>query len=589
MKNKTKVKKITTALGIAGAASIAGATLASCGASLSYKSSVQLVVSNDSSTLADQSFSESSFNGIRDFYKKELMIDIPQANSSSISVNDGLWKRPGDTDDKRINTYRQIKNEGSLVAVATGFNQESALNKILDNTAYYNEFKDFGFIFVDGVISKTNGTNISAITFQTESAAFLTGIAAGVLVNKNSGFFKTVMVDGKETYGIGSFVGLALPSTVSFLNGFRLGAIFFNEYVQPKVKGFKKLSWISSNKTQNDGARDSLAADVSGSFSNIEQKATTITDGLLDNGASLVYPVAGPQTALSQSAILSKKEQHKAQLIGVDTAQENLATTQALQGAPGGKTIAFSTVKALDVAVYSTLKAIKDGKVYNGFYGYGWNNLASLANNGVSLSNAGLAYLPDLAKLFKDTEATVTAEAGGSVSADTGTNSSSMNMMMAEMNSSTRASTLRADPAAAGESSTGTGAATMSGDSGATAEATTTATTSNEPKQIESSALVTVTDSNKQSILEQYVKILAGTSTLFSSESDKTRWVIKGNELITFKTKIEADAKLLPVLTIEGNNNALSHASALLASSKQQATGELLNQSKKTFVFSKLR
>ncbi|MDC4183785.1 BMP family ABC transporter substrate-binding protein [Mycoplasma bradburyae] len=588
MKNKTKVKKITTALGIAGAASIAGATLASCGASLSYKSSVQLVVSNDSSTLADQSFSESSFNGIRDFYKKELMIDIPQANSSSISVNDGLWKRPGDTDDKRINTYRQIKNEGSLVAVATGFNQESALNKILDNTAYYNEFKDFGFIFVDGVISKTNGTNISAITFQTESAAFLTGIAAGVLVNKNTQFFKPVMVGNVSTYGIGSFVGLALPSTVSFLNGFRLGAIFFNEYIQPKVKGFKKLSWISSNKTQNDGARDSLAADVSGSFSNTEQKATTITDGLLDNGASLVYPVAGPQTALSQSAILSKKEQHKAQLIGVDTAQENLATTQALQGAPGGKTIAFSTVKALDVAVYSTLKAIKDGTPYKGFYGYGWNNLASLANHGVSLSNAGLAYLPDLADLFEKTKSTAEADAGASVS--TGANGSNAGMMgMTEMTTTSRASTLRADPAAAGEAGTGAGAATMSGNSENSAEATTTATTSNEPKQIESSALVTVTDTNKQSILDQYVKILAGTFTLFSSESDKTRWVIKGNELTTFKTKIDADAKLLPVLTIEGNNKALSHASALLASSKKQATGELLNQSKKTFVFSKLR
>lgn len=92
---------------------------------------------------------------------------------------------------------------------------------------------------------------------------------------------------------------------------------------------------------------------------------------MLQNGASLIYPIAGPQTALSQNVILSNRNTHHAQLIGVDTAQENLATTQPLQGAPGGKTIAFSTVKALDVAVDSTLKAIQKGQPVNGFYGYG--------------------------------------------------------------------------------------------------------------------------------------------------------------------------------------------------------------------------
>ncbi|WP_027121795.1 BMP family ABC transporter substrate-binding protein [[Mycoplasma] imitans] len=565
MINKTKVKKISIALGIAGVASIVGGTLASCGSSLSYKSSVQLVVSDNTSTLADQSFSETSYKGISDFYKSEFNIDLPAPQT--VTVNNGLWKRPGTTDDSRINTYRQIKNEGSLVAVATGFNQEPALNKILDTPSFYNEFKDFGFIFIDGVISKKNGTNISAVTFQTESAAFLTGVAAGVLVNKNSGFFKTVMVDGKETYGIGAYVGLAIPSTISFLNGFRMGAIFFNQYIQPRVEGFKKLSWVSSNEASNSGTRDSLLADVSGSFNANEQKATTITDELLKNGASLVYPIAGPQTALSQTAILNSKNTYKAQLIGVDTAQENLTTTQALQDAPGGKTIAFSTVKALDVAVDSTLKAIKSGKEVNGFYGYGWNNLASLANGGVSLSKAGLSYLPDLNDLFTKTSSPATESA-------------------------TPMQPMETTPTG-GQEGTGQGNGMMmqSSSSRLVEEGTTPTMPTNQNKQIPSNQLVTVNDSNNQKVIQEYVQILSGTSTSLPADS-RENWKIKGNELTTFKTSVTADAKLLPVLTTgnaQDDATSLSHKAAIISGSFQQATeGTLLNQSDKKFEFNKL-
>ncbi|QMT98435.1 BMP family protein [Mycoplasma tullyi] len=595
MTNKTKVKKITIALGIAGVASITGGLLASCGAasSLTYESSVQLVVSDNSSTLADQSFSETSYNGIRDFYKSVYNITLPPANDTSLSVNNGVWKRPGTTDDSRINTYRQIKNEGSFVAVATGFNQEPALNQILDNRALYNEFKDFGFIFVDGVISKKNGTNISAITFQTESAAFLTGVAAGVLVNKNSNFFRTTKVDNEDTYGIGAYVGLPLPSTISFLNGFRMGALFFNTYIQPRVEGFKKLSWVSSNAMANSGNRDSLPADISTSFNATEQRATTITTQLLQNGASLIYPIAGPQTAISQNVILSNRDTHHAQLIGVDTAQENLATTQLLAGAPGGKTIAFSTIKALDVAVDSTLQAIEKGQPVNGFYGYGWNNLATLANGGVSLSNAGLAYLPNLNDLFEKTKQTAVEGQGAAAKEE-----------MAEKPGETPAN---GQPS--GDQSPGTPGTTgtMNGEAmnnmspmmetvmmkeaegSPVAPTPTPAAAATTMKQISAEQLVTTTEANKAAVIMQYVGVLAGTSTLLP-EATRMNWKIKGDELRTFKSSVEGDSKLLPILTTDNNpDTALSHKSAIIAGSFQQAEGTLLSQAGKQFVFKKLR
>ena len=40
--------------------------------------------------------------------------------------------------------------------------------------------------------------------------------------------------------------------------------------------------------------------------------------------------------------------------------------------------------------------AIKNGKEYNGYQGFGYNNIADLSNDGVGISNAGLKYLIDL-------------------------------------------------------------------------------------------------------------------------------------------------------------------------------------------------
>ncbi|QZX49028.1 BMP family ABC transporter substrate-binding protein [Mycoplasma sp. E35C] len=555
MKSKSRAKKITKSIGLAGALSIVSATLASCGSSLAFQSSVQLVVSDAGSTLADQSFSESTFNGIRKFFS-DKGYSVPEASDNSISENNGLWKRPGKSDQDRINSYRQIMTDGSQVAVATGFNQDNALNTILKDEILYNEFKNFGFIFVDGLIeSAENGTNISSVTFETESAAFLTGIASGVLLNKHKDWYHTVKVDEKDTFGISGYVGLALPSTTNFLNGFRLGAIFFNEYIQPRIKDAKKLSWIVSDDS-NKGSRDTLVPDVSGSFKDTEQRARTITDTLIDNGASLIYPVAGPQTSLTQASILAKKDKH-VQIIGVDTAQEDLSSTERLEGAPGNKTIAFSTVKALDTAVYSVLKAIETGKEFNGFYGYGWNNWATLSNGGVSLSNPGLEYLPDLNDLFTQTkegsEEQPKEQQGSKMTEDKQT-----------------------------EASTETAPA----DKGLNVKYGTSS------KTIEIANLKTAKEeASRKSIIEQYIQILAGKSPFFAEENEKTRWHIKGTELYTFATKVNGDAKLIPLLkpanATDEDLQQWSHASAIFKDGKsyKKAKGELLNQSTLPFEF----
>lgn len=154
---------------------ILGSTIPFC-IGVQYKSAIQVVVSDPSSQLADNSFSENVYEGVRNFFKKESGINLPSAKDCS--EGNGLWKRPGTTghDWERMNTYENIKNDGSKVIIATGFNQQSALQKVTSTTYsnYFNSLKDTGFIFVDGRLEKeyndgvnkvnSDPTNISSIT-----------------------------------------------------------------------------------------------------------------------------------------------------------------------------------------------------------------------------------------------------------------------------------------------------------------------------------------------------------------------------------------------------------------------------------------
>lgn len=419
MRNRNKRIVLKTALGsgfaIAGIA--AAATVSACGAG-GWQSTVQIVVSDSTSTLADQSFSESVYNGVRDFFNKDVYTDgsnpMPQnANSTDIAEGNGIWKKPGSDDDARINTYRSVVSDGSKIVVTSGFNQQTALQKVVStdpsNESVKSEFADEGFVFIDGSISG-NGydpTNLASISYRADNGSFLVGLATAVYLNEHWDWFYATK---PSTIGVSSFVGQALPSTTSYFNGFRMGLEYWNQIsgmlnvdVGANAKSSSqtdtsaiKMKWIGS-KASNESTM-SMDEFASQSFDATELRATTLTNAYLNNGAKVIFPIAGPQTQLVLAAVQQNNNSNAA-VVGVDTAQEdNDSLTRPMPNqtmAPGQDIIPFSSLKALDYSTEQVLNAIRTGKESNGYFGFGWSNTADLGNNGVGISPAGYQYLID--------------------------------------------------------------------------------------------------------------------------------------------------------------------------------------------------
>ncbi len=389
--------------------------LSACGG-VQFRSVAQIVVSDSSSTLADQSFSESAYDGLKAFYEANGVTNVPDASDPKVVENNGLWKKPGQTDDDRVRAYENVKNDGSNIVIATGFNQSAALHRVTSVSRFPADkasLKDTGFVFVDGTMStdfvltdaagkridewKTDPANVASVSYRADDGSFLAGIAAAAYLNEN---WEAFYGSRPESIGASGYVGLALPSTVSYLNGFRLGLMYWNK-VCPLLaladgKSAIPIRWVSP------AGKYDMSAFATGSFSANEPRAQTLTQNLIARGAKAILPVAGPQTPLSVN-VVSAQSQNVA-ILGVDTAQEDIATLQKPMPRPRGdaqNVIPFSSTKNLAGSVKGVLEAIKSGVNRGlspddpGYAGFGYDNVADLTNDGVGVSPAGAKYLID--------------------------------------------------------------------------------------------------------------------------------------------------------------------------------------------------
>jgi basic membrane protein A len=179
------------------------------------------------------------------------------------------------------------------------------------------------FVFIDGTLdSKT----ITYATFAQNEGSFMAGALGGLMAQKGS----TIdgLGDGKA---IGFVGGRDIPVIRDFLAGYTQGA----KYAAPDVR---------------------LDAVFAGTFDD-PAKGSELTMALYGQGSDIVYNVAGPtgEGVLQASAAASKYS------IGVDINQCDVA--------PGH--VIASMMKHADVAVYSLIKDVVDGKgVKAGTYTY---------------------------------------------------------------------------------------------------------------------------------------------------------------------------------------------------------------------------
>ncbi len=183
--------------------------------------------------------------------------------------------------------------------------------------------------------------NVVGQAFQTDEAAFLAGyLAAGVT----------------KTGKVGTFGGMNIPTVSIFMDGFARGVLHYNEVHGTAVE---TLGW-------NIDSKEGL---FTNDFSD-QQKGNEMAVSLMDEGADIIIPVAGP---VGLGAAAAVKARGNAYIIGVDS--------DWFLTAPDYADITLTSVmKLMDVTTFEVIKAAKEGTFTGG------SVVGTLANGGVALA-----------------------------------------------------------------------------------------------------------------------------------------------------------------------------------------------------------
>ena len=234
--------------------------------------------------------------------------------------------------------------EGCDLIMAVGF----LLGDATAAASAANPDQPFGIVDVNYLAAD----NIYGSGFAINEATFLLGyLAAGMT----------------ETGAVATYGGINIPPVTIFMDGFVLGVEYYNEVNGTDVKA---LGW-------DPVAQDGLFA---GNFESTDD-GRTLGESLLDEGADIIMPVAGPVGAGTLAVL---EERGTGYIIGVDN-------DWSVQYANQAEYVLASALKNMDVYVYETIEAVYDGTFAGGNY------LGTLENGGVGLgSGSALGVPPDL-------------------------------------------------------------------------------------------------------------------------------------------------------------------------------------------------
>ncbi|HEX5367639.1 MAG TPA: BMP family ABC transporter substrate-binding protein [Acidimicrobiales bacterium] len=184
--------------------------------------------------------------------------------------------------------------------------------------------------------------NVAELTFATDQAAFLAGYVAAATT---------------RTGTVGTYGGVNLPTVNIFMKGFQLGIERYNADNDGDVR---LIGW-------DNAAGDGL---FTGDFED-ESKGRATTQTLLDQGADVIMPVAGP-VGLGTVAAIEARD-HDAKVIWVDT--DGCVSVEE-----SCDLFLTSVVKNMDVAVRDAIVAASEGRFEGG------TNLGTLENDGVGIA-----------------------------------------------------------------------------------------------------------------------------------------------------------------------------------------------------------
>ena len=285
----------------------------------------------DTGGIDDKSFNATAWKGVTDAMDQ-------------LGVEGKYLESQQQTDyEKNINAFI---DEGCKIIVTVGFLLGDATKAAAEKNP------EAKFSIVDFAYDPTI-PNVLGQVFATDQAGFLAGYTA-------AGVTKT----GK----VGTFGGIQIPPVTVFMDGFSLGVDAYNEKHGTNVE---VLGWDPATQTGL----------FTGNFESTDD-GRTMGESLMDEGADIIMPVAGP-VGLGTAA--AAKERGEVYIIGVDSDWYNTA--------PDFKDIMLTSVlKNMDVTTFDAIKAVQDGTFEGGV------TVGTLDNGGVGLAP------------FHDLEAMVPAE-----------------------------------------------------------------------------------------------------------------------------------------------------------------------------------
>ena len=210
--------------------------------------------------------------------------------------------------------HRSFAKKDFDLVIGVGFAQAEAVKKIAD------QYPQKKFAIVDGEVT---AANVKSLLFEEHEGAYLVGALAALQ---------------SKTGKIGFIGGMDIPMIRRFDMGFRAGV----EKVNPKAKLISNFIGITGEAWTNPPKGKELALSQFGS------------------GVDVIFAAAGA----SGSGVFDAAEERKKFAIGVDSNQNWMK--------PGF--ILTSMLKRVDVAVYDTIKELKDGQFQGGIYRFGLKN-----------------------------------------------------------------------------------------------------------------------------------------------------------------------------------------------------------------------
>ncbi|MBE4704319.1 BMP family lipoprotein [Spiroplasma platyhelix] len=307
-------------------ASTTSGSIVACTNPFSDSNIFRITIVTDGHTITDHSFNESSYQGALKF---KSSFEAWVADASSTAPDELRNKKvvitpiqPATTDlNTLLSSYGQAVVMDSKVTIASGSIQSSAL------VAAQNGFlKDrMRYIYVDGDTPNKDvsyqNKNLAGLLYKAEQAGLMAALAA-----------ESWLIAHAQEYGgygnlkMSTYGGLNIPAVTNYMYGFYWGIQLLNnsEDSSPIISEIK--SWIKDLNPDFDDSQPvpkigfvELPNQFTNNFDQASSESKSVNSLLVENGANIIFPVAGPQTSDTLSAIQSKRKNYK--VIGVDTDQ----------------------------------------------------------------------------------------------------------------------------------------------------------------------------------------------------------------------------------------------------------------------------